>query len=178
VRAFFALDVPPELRRRLADLVESLRGSFAGASFVRTEGVHLTLRFLGQTSDEQIARLTAWLSPVARAQGPIHAAVSGLGLFPDRGRPAVLWLGVFADRSLARLQASCEAAAVGAGFPPEGRPFRPHLTLARFRDHAPRPPLPTADLGRTLFTSLTLFKSELRPTGSVYSALERFRLGP
>jgi 2'-5' RNA ligase len=176
VRAFLALDLPGDLRRRLADLRESLRGSFPGLRWVRPEGTHLTLRFLGQASHEQIARLLA-LESVARAAGPIDAAVKGLGLFPERGAPSVLWLGISAEESLLPLQAACEAAAVAAGFPPERRPFRAHLTLGRFRDRVPRPALPAADLGRTRFLTLTLFRSELGPEGSVYSVLGRFGLG-
>jgi 2'-5' RNA ligase len=177
VRAFTALDLQDDLRRRLGELRESLRGSFPLLRWVRPEGIHLTLRFLGQVPSEQIAGLPVLLEPAARASGPIDATIAGLGLFPDRGSPRVLWLGISADASLSRIQAACEAAAVTAGFPPEPRPFRAHLTLGRWRDRVPRPALPPADLGATRFSTVTLFKSELRPSGSVYTALGRCLLG-
>ncbi len=139
----------------------------------------MTLRFLGQATSEQIARLLALLEPAARAAGPIDATVAGLGLFPERGAPGVLWLGISAEEPLAQLQAACEGAAVAAGFPPERRPFRAHLTLGRWRDRVPRPALPPVDLGPTRFSTLALFKSELRPSGAVYTELGRCPLeGP
>ena len=177
VRAFVALDLDHDVRVRLAGLSESLRGSFPALRWVRPEGMHLTLRFLGPASRDQIARLLTLLEPAARARGPIDATIAGLGLFPDRGRPSVLWVGISAGEPVTRLQASCEAAAVSAGFFPEARPFRAHLTLGRFRERVPRPLLPAVDLGSTRFETLTLFKSEPGAGGSIYSSLGRWPLG-
>ena len=177
MRAFVALDLHEELRRRLADLQSSLAPSFSSLRWVRPEGIHLTLRFLGDASHEQIGHLAALLELAATATGVIDASVAGLGLFPERGRPGVLWLGISAGEPLSQLQAACEAAAVEAGFSLERRPFHAHLTLGRWRDRVPRPSLPPADLGPARFDTLTLFKSELRSGGSVYSVLGRWRLG-
>ncbi len=177
VRAFVALDLHHDLRARLADLRESLRGSFPALRWARPEGMHLTLRFLGQASPDQIAKLLALLEPAARSTGPIEATLAGLGLFPDRGRPTVLWVGISAGEPLTHLQASCEAAAVSAGFLPESRPFRAHLTLGRWRERMPRPLLPALDLGPTRFEMLTLFQSEPRSGGSIYSSRGRWPLG-
>ena len=88
-----------------------------------------------------------------------------------------MWLGVSAGEGLSRVQVACEAAAVAAGFPPEPRPFRAHLTLGRWRDRVPRPLLPKVDLGLTRFETLTLYRSELRAGGSLYSILNRWNLG-
>jgi 2'-5' RNA ligase len=76
-----------------------------------------------------------------------------------------------------KLQADCEAAAIASGFPPERRDFKPHLTLGRWRDPAPRPKLPAADLGPVVLDRLVLFRSELRPAGAEYSPLAVFPLG-
>lgn len=177
VRAFVALDLDDELRRRLADLRSSLALTFPRLRWVRPEGMHLTLRFLGAASPDQIARLAPRLEAAAAASPAIDATVAGLGLFPDQRSPTVLWLGLSTGAGLSQLQAACEGAAVGVGFSPEARPFRAHLTLGRWRDRVPRPLLPAVDLGPTRFLTLTLFESDLAPGGSRYSALGRWRLG-
>ncbi|HEY6553834.1 MAG TPA: RNA 2',3'-cyclic phosphodiesterase [Vicinamibacteria bacterium] len=177
VRAFVALDLHPDLRGRLADLEAVLAPAFQGLRWVRPEGVHLTLRFFGSASPDQVSRLSARMECAAAASSAFEETVAELGLFPDRRCPRVLWLGVSTRETLSRLQAACEDAAVSAGFPSEPRPFRAHLTLGRWRDRVPRPVLPPVDLGPTRFEALTLFKSELRPGGSVHSVLGRWRLG-
>jgi RNA 2',3'-cyclic 3'-phosphodiesterase len=171
------LDLDDELRRRLGALQPTLASSFSLLRWARPEGMHLTLRFLGDATPDEIDHMATLLKPVAAATEAIEATVAGLGLFPDRGRPRVLWLAISADEPLLRLQASCEAAAVAAGFPREPRPFRAHLTLGRWRDRVPRSSLPVVGLGPTRFATLTLFKSDLRAGGSVYSTLARWRLG-
>jgi 2'-5' RNA ligase len=79
--------------------------------------------------------------------------------------------------SILALQAACERAAVSAGFPPEERSFKGHLTLARFRERVLRPALPPVDLGTVRLETLSLIKSRLQPGGAVYTTLARFSLG-
>jgi 2'-5' RNA ligase len=177
VRAFVALDLHPDMPRRLRDLEASLAPAFPGLRWVRPEGLHLTLRFLGSASPEQVSRLSARMECAAVAASAFEETVADLGIFPDGRSPRVLWLGISTGESLSRLQAACEDAAVSAGFPSEPRPFRAHLTLGRWPDRVPRPVLPAVDLGPTRFEVLTLFKSELRPGGAVHSVLGRWRLG-
>ncbi len=176
VRAFVALELDAEVQKAIAELVAGLRPGVSRARWVRPEGLHLTLRFLGSSSPKQIASLRPALAAAAAACGPASARVADLGTFPQRGRPRVLWLGIALPQPLLDLQAACEAAAVAAGFPPEARPFRSHLTLARFRDSVPRPDLPSADLGTARLETLVLLRSDLRPGGAVYSAIDRFAL--
>jgi 2'-5' RNA ligase len=179
VRTFVALELDPEMRGRLEALAASLRPRIPGARWVRPEGVHLTLRFLGETPPERIAPLEAALSAAAAASSPAEVRVRGLDTFPGRGKPPrVLWVGLEVPESVHELQAACEAAAVAAGFPAEERPFRGHLTLARFRDRVLRPALPPADLGTVRLETLSLVRSELRPGGAVYTPIARFALGP
>lgn len=165
------------MRSALAGLMADLRDRFAGVRWVRPESVHLTLRFLGESSPEQIERLRKNLGPLAASCPRAESAVRGLGLFPERGSPRILWLGVELPEPIVALQSGCEAAAVAAGFPRESRPFSPHLTLGRWRDRAARPELPAVDLGSTRLDTLLLFRSELRPEGAVYTQLQRLDLG-
>jgi RNA 2',3'-cyclic 3'-phosphodiesterase len=143
----------------------------------RPEGIHLTLRFLGDTSPEQVAALRPLLAAAAVACPAAEGRVVGLGTFPERGSPRVLWLGLDVPSAVYDLQRACERAARAAGFERETRPFQAHLTLGRWRDRAPHPELPPADLGTTRLDTLVLFQSDLRPDGAVYTSLARFALG-
>jgi len=178
VRAFVALELGAEVREAIGKLVASLRPRVPGARWVRPEGVHLTLRFLGDTPPERIERLLPLLAAAASGCEPLEARSAGLGTFPGPGKPPrVLWLGISLPPSTVSLQAACERAAVEVGFPPEERPFRGHLTLARFRERVLRPALPPVDLGPISLETLALVRSELRPGGAVYTPIARFPLG-
>jgi len=177
VRAFIALELDPGLRARVARLMADLRPRMTGLRWGRPDGVHLTLRFLGDTWPSQIERLREVLRPAAARCPRAEVGIGSLGLFPERGRPRILWLGLELPEPMLALQAACEAAAVAAGFPRETRPFSPHLTLGRWRERASRPELPPIDLGRAPLDTLVLFRSELRPDGALYTPIERLELG-
>jgi 2'-5' RNA ligase len=177
IRAFVALPVGDRIRARIAETVDSLRAGIGGIRWVDDAGAHLTLRFLGWASLERLRALAAPLGRAAAACPAGEAGFAGLGTFPERGSPRVLWLGVTLRHELETLQEACEAAAVGAGFEPETRPFRAHVTLGRWRERARRPRLPEIDLGAALLDRLVLFRSELKPSGAVYTPLETFALG-
>jgi 2'-5' RNA ligase len=177
VRAFVALELDARLRGAIGELQARLRLGLGRIHLVRPEGIHLTLRFLGSTTPRQIETLSPRLAAAASACPPAEVPVAGLGTFPEQGSPRVLWLGLEVPPAIRDLQRACERAALAAGFEKEDRPFRAHLTLGRWRDRAPRPELPRADLGATRLETLVLFKSDLRPGGAVYTPLERFGLG-
>jgi 2'-5' RNA ligase len=177
IRAFVALPLPDALQKGIAGTIQRMKRSLPDVRFVGEEGVHVTLRFLGWTRAETLAALEAPLRAAAAACPPVEIAVRGLGMFPDRGRPRVLWAGLAVPPEVHVLQAACERAAVNAGFEPEERAFRPHLTLGRWRDRAPRPSLPELDLGAGCVDRLVLYRSQPRPSGSVYTPLSIFPLG-
>jgi 2'-5' RNA ligase len=176
-RAFVAIELDAPLRDAMGDLQVLLRPRLGGIRLVRPEGIHLTLRFLGDTSPAQAETLRARLAAAAALCPPAQAPVAGLGMFPERGSPRILWLGLEVPPPILDLQLACERAARTAGFDREERPFRAHLTLGRWRERIPRPDLPTADLGSTRLDTLVLFRSELRTSGAVYTPLARFPLG-
>ena len=177
VRAFVALELDARLREAMGELQARLRPRLGGIRMTRPEGIHLTLRFLGDTSPEQVAALRPLLATAAAACPAAEVPVAGLGTFPERGSPRVLWLGLDVPATVFDLQRGCERAARAAGFEREARPFKAHLTLGRWRDRAPHPELPPVDLGATRLDALVLFKSDLRPDGAVYTPLARFALG-
>jgi RNA 2',3'-cyclic 3'-phosphodiesterase len=137
-RLFVGVPLPPEAAAAVAGIVEDVRaqGLPPGARdvrWVRLDGLHLTLRFLGPAPEERIAATEAAVASAARAaEGPIELELSGAGTFPPGGRPRTIWIGVAGDTdSLVRLGQRTEEALVAAGWPPDPRPLRPHLTLAR-----------------------------------------------
>jgi 2'-5' RNA ligase len=184
MRLFVALELPDSVHREIERFIARLERELPRARWVRSEGVHLTLAFLGETQGELLPGLSAALrSPFGR-QAPLRLRVSGGGTFPP-GRPArVAWLGVEAPAELAALQAEVSRAAVAAaGIAPEERPFHPHLTLAR-----PTPPWPreaaerfAAAADRPFGEAFevrrgVLVESQLGAGGSRYRVVEAFAL--
>ena len=144
LRTFIAIDLPAPLRQALRARQEQLQRDLAAVEpsplfrWSAVEGIHLTLRFLGDTTPQQGEAVAEVLRALAAQWSPFTLRVGGLGGFPNLRRPRVLWLGVDGEvEALARLQAAVEASAVAAGFAPEPKAFRPHLTLARVRREAP-----------------------------------------
>jgi RNA 2',3'-cyclic 3'-phosphodiesterase len=176
-RAFVAIELDPALREAIGDLQARLRPGLGGIRLVRPEGIHLTLRFLGDSSPTQIESLLPRLAEAAALCPPAEVLVGALGTFPERGSPRVLWLGLEVPQAVLDLQHACERAARAAGFDREERPFRAHLTLGRWRERAARPDQPPVDLGTTRLETLVLFRSDLQPGGAVYTPLARFALG-
>jgi 2'-5' RNA ligase len=177
VRAFVALELDARLRAALSDLQARLRPRLGAIRLVRPDAIHLTLRFLGASSPAQLETLGPPLAAAARACPPAEVRTTELGTFPERGSPRVLWLGIELPAAVLELQQACERAARAGGFESEGRPFRAHLTLGRWRERARRPELPAVELGSTQLETLALFESELRPDGAIYTPLARFPLG-
>lgn len=177
VRAFLALELPPEAKQAIATALGPTAERCAGLRRTALEGLHLTLRFLGETSPEQIEALVAELAPEAARCVPAAARVAGLGLFPERGAPRILWLAVELSEPFLELQRACEAAACRLGFEPEPRPFRPHLTLGRWRERVPRPELAPLGVGPVRLDRLVLFRSRLDARSAVYTPLHTFALG-
>ncbi len=169
LRTFLALPFAEADLARLVALVESLRPEIPGLRWTRPEGLHLTLRFLGASPAAALAQLAPLLGGRAAETRPSAIRVAGLGLFPDRGRVRVFWLGVELPRPLMELQQACETAARAAGFPAESRPFVPHVTLGRWREPARRPDLRVVDLGEMRVDRLVLFRSDQRQGGAVYT---------
>jgi 2'-5' RNA ligase len=136
VRAFIAVNLPPERRRDLADAVAPLLRSGLPVRWVEPDGYHVTLRFLGPVADGDVEPVAAALRTLAMGHAPFTLRVGGAGAFPDVRRPAVLWLGVAADGPLLALQQAVERGIAPLGFPTESRPFHPHVTLGRTRRDA------------------------------------------
>lgn len=176
MRAFIAIPLPEAVLSELAQWQESLRSALdsspKGASivkWVRPEGIHLTLKFLGEINAAKVEQAVTALTPL-RNFPDLTLEVKGLGCFPNCERPRVLWAGVIAPGALRRFAATIEAALSGLGFPSEKRSFSPHLTLARFGDGRPQHWIQSAVressgwiAGRFEVSEFCLFESRLMP---------------
>ncbi len=184
MRLFLAAELPEELLGRVDEIRTSLAAKLHGWRWVRPQGVHLTLRFLGEVAPEPDRKARGTWRRVAADARPFRVRLRGVGRFPARGRPRVLWVGVEETKpggALAALAAELEQAARGLGWEAESQPFRPHLTLARGR-RGVRPDEPydaavrigTEGVG---VRGLVLHRSQLEAGGARYTAVEFFPLG-
>ncbi len=183
-RLFLALPIPQETKGAVLQWAKSWSARDDGWRWVRPEGIHLTLRFFGETSPDLLPALVESTRRVAAAAPAFDLSAVGWGVFPNPARPRVLWVGVRgAVDQVQALAAAAEDAARGLGFAPEKRTFHPHLTLARAREGMSHPRLPGApDPGAPSFGALPareliLFESHLGPAGARYEAVVRAVLG-
>jgi RNA 2',3'-cyclic 3'-phosphodiesterase len=180
MRVFIAIELPEELRNRLAREQSRLRAVATGARWTRPEGIHLTLKFLGEISDDQVAQVRKALEEIKTFE-PFTVHAKGFGFFPDARRPRVFWAGLDAPPELAQLAARVESAMTPLGFAPENRAFSPHLTLARFKVPRPQPKLQEllagqsdVTLGDIEVSEFYLWESKLSPQGAQYRKVACF----
>jgi len=179
VRAFIGIPVSDEVRAALAGLQRELGRCSARVKWTEPENIHLTLRFLGEMDDQMAERVKTAMDEAAGG-GPIPFRVDGVGSFPPRGKPRVIWAGVSDGAgAVSELQTKLEAALDPLGFEKERR-FVPHLTIGRVK--APQGAeelIPRIErhagtqFGSCTASEMVLFESRLTPGGAVYTALAR-----
>jgi 2'-5' RNA ligase len=189
LRIFIAIPLPERLLTRLSDVQYRLQGKVSHRSvrWVKPEGVHLTLKFLGDTPRDEIPTIEEALTVVARNAPSFTLTAEGLGCFPSPSRPRVLWVGVTEPTGrLKVLYQAVEESMTALGYKPERHGFTPHLTLGRVRRGASRDDreLISAAVTGTQVGELTTFEadrleliqSELKPSGAEYTTLKAFAL--
>jgi RNA 2',3'-cyclic 3'-phosphodiesterase len=184
MRLFVAVNLPAEIRERLATVQDRLRHIQADVSWVRPENLHVTLKFLGETEEKRLPSIRLALAEVSRAVSPFSMEVVGVGSFGGRV-PRVIWVGVQdGAQSLVDLARQVENALARLGFPKEKREFTAHLTLGRVRSPRNAEGLLAGlqegrgeEFGTFAARAFELMQSELRPSGSIYTVLERCSLG-
>ena len=181
MRLFVALEVPAEVRERLATLVAELRRIDAAPKWVRAENLHVTLKFIGHVRAEALPAIEMALGGV-RAASAIEVKFRGLGFFPHEKRPSVFWAGIEAGEALTRLAAEVDSACAAAGIPREEKRFKPHLTLARFKDaklsanlRAAAEAHATDSFGELLAEEFHLMESKLKAPAAEYTRLQSYR---
>jgi RNA 2',3'-cyclic 3'-phosphodiesterase len=134
MRLFAGVPIVDEARREVVALLGRLRACDWPVRWVHDEGLHLTLKFYGEVALERLEVIEESLRFAARGTPPLPMRLDVLSAFPTAARPRVLWIGIDAPPGLALLQERLEQGGEAIGFPPEGAPFRPHLTLGRVRE--------------------------------------------
>jgi len=179
MRLFVAVNLPAEVREAIAAAARPLVAAAPALAWVSTERLHLTVKFLGACSDDAVPGLGEALDGVAQRHREFALDLKDVGAFPNFRRPRVVWMGVEHAARLELLQHDVERACEALGHEVEGRPFRPHLTLARVR--GPLPSTTAQSLARTAravrfhhevsVTSIDLMRSTLGAGGSRYDLL-------
>src|SRR5215813_14240326 len=136
MRTFVAIDITLEIRERLSIFMEQIRKSLPGARWVRAEGMHITLKFLGEISPEQKNAVENALRTIKSS--PFKIAIRGFGFFPNARLPRVFWADIEADDALPALASAVDEALMTVGFEKEKQAYKPHLTLARLKPQRSR----------------------------------------
>ena len=177
VRTFVAVLLPGELRSRLAQEVETLRGHASNVAWVAADNLHVTIKFLGGVDEARLGEIASALTRSV-IEPVFDVGVRGLGAFPSATRARVLWAGASESVPFTRLAESADRALAALGFPPEGRGFTPHVTLGRVREPRRNDALAqaldaaaTRDFGTLRVGRVSLMRSDLSPRGARYTEL-------
>lgn len=181
LRVFLAVELSSDLSQKVVELQQQLRATLPTVNWVRPGAIHLTLKFLGYVDPAMVEQLLTAIEPIRKSQAPITLEIQGLGIFPDIRRPRILWIGCTGDiPALLNLVSRIEEALEPLGFPPEEKPYFPHLTLARIKHdnskvggvltHSGLLAQPR-NLGALRIDRITLFRSDLSPKGAEYTSL-------
>ena len=181
MRCFLGIALPPGPQKVLEEVLVQLRPTDAPVRWVKPENLHITLKFLGELGDEHLENLKRRLAVVDKPA--LELTLDGLGTFPPRGTPRVLWAGVEdVTGNLKRLATELRRVSVRVGVAREERPYHAHITLGRLRGSTGKEALSSAlekhspDVRSEPFTAetFTLYQSTLTPEGSVYHRLEEY----
>jgi 2'-5' RNA ligase len=190
LRTFIAIELDQELVQNLTNLQGRLRRDMPprAVRWVRPEAIHLTLKFLGDTGQQQVEQVKEALDRAAQEVVPFAFTAGGIGCFPNTRRPRVVWVGLHEPTgALRHLRDAVEGQVAPLGFPTEKRPFSPHLTLGRVHRRASRSEVRAVgeiiaasamgNLDEMQVHEVCYIKSDLRPSGAVYTTLSRAPLG-
>lgn len=190
MRCFIAIELPEDIRNFIDKLI-SLNSSVEGVNIVKKDNLHLTLKFLGEVEAELIPILIKSLNNLANEFSPFNLKISHPGVFPDKIKPRVIWIGLESSKTIRELVAKVDEEMSKHGFEREQRVFKAHITVARVKN---------PQNGRYIFEKIfksfrekmlnnsptnkldfqvrefVLMKSTLTPKGSIYEVLERFPL--
>jgi 2'-5' RNA ligase len=190
IRAFVAIELEDALLTSLRQVQDELKRAPVArlARWVSSAGIHLTLKFLGDVSSERVPEITQAIERGCHSSAPFRISLLEAGFFPNAHRLRVVWVGVGGDvQMLLQLQRAVESELDALGFAPESRGFQPHLTLARMHDYAR--PADREEMAKRISSvqvdtrsemwvrAVHLIRSELRPTGAVYTSLAAVPLG-
>ena len=185
IRSFLAIELPRAILKKIEDVQGDLKSSHADVRWVSPDRIHLTLKFFGNIDESKIDPIAKSMGGLTHALSPFPLKVRGLGAFPHLKNPRVIWMGLVDGKEvLTSFQKELEEELEKIGLEPEGRSFHPHLTLGRVKSNRGREELVgrmeryrEEEFGDFQVERVILFKSDLRPTGPIYTPLRELRLG-
>jgi 2'-5' RNA ligase len=183
IRSFIAIETPPDVKADISKVQEGLRTTNADVRWESIEKFHITLKFLGNVEEPRLNSLADRLEEALGAFALFNMRYQGVGCFPNQHRPRVIWIGAEnEDGTLTKIQETIEKVAEHFGFQREERKFHPHITIGRVKSSKNLKVL-VSELGNASFNPHTavikdvlLMKSDLKPTGSVYSVIRAYQL--
>jgi len=183
MRSFIAINLNDSLRNEIDRATADLKSGGWDVNWVPTANLHITLKFLGEVSDNTVAQIGETLSSNVSHHESFALHFKGVGIFPDKRRPRVIWIDILESEELVRLQKAVAHSLSTKGFQEEDRPFSPHLTIGRIRSSRGKESLLRAletlkdkDFGNIGVNKISLMKSDLRPGGAQYAAIAEFNL--
>lgn len=184
VRSFLAVELPQAILDRIGEVQQELKSLSADVRWVNPGNIHLTLKFFGNIEEPEIDSIVKAIEEPVRTTSPISITVQGVGAFPGLKNPRVIWVGLHDEKGASvSFQKRLESELGKIGFPPEDRSFHPHLTLGRMRSNRGKDELvgrmerfKEEVFGQFQADKVILFKSDLKPTGPIYTPLREIRL--
>lgn len=185
MRTFVAIELDLSIKNNLLKFLRKLETGSKSVRWVKPQGMHLTLKFLGETPEKKIDQVKAVLDQIMKDYPPFLLRLKGTGSFPPRSKiPRVLWVGVEHEGTLDKIQIRLENEMEKLHFPKEKRQYHPHLTLGRIKTPQNLASLLTLlqehekkDFGEMMVDKITFFQSILKPTGAEYLTISEHRLG-
>lgn len=182
IRTFLAIELPDEIKSELGKIQKRLKPKIEGVRWTRPEGIHLTLKFFGDVAAGDCGSIGNAVKAAITGAKPLSLELGTIGAFPGPTRPRVIWIGVGGQtKELIDLTKKLDRNFEQIGFTPEGRSFKPHLTLGRLKVPGSAVGFPKVleegnnyQAGSFRCIGLTLFRSDLRPTGAIYTKIEEY----
>jgi 2'-5' RNA ligase len=184
LRCFIAIEISEPIKRVISELIEVLKNYDGDVKWVDSENLHLTLKFLGNTSEGLIPKIIESLTKITFFYDAFYIKLCTIGMFPNNKYPKVIWAGVEMSDILKKLQGDIEDSMSLLGYQREDKNFHSHLTLGRVRSQKGIANLiqelnnfTEKDFGSIKVSDIKLMQSELKPTGAHYYCLHKIQLG-
>ncbi|MFC1510804.1 RNA 2',3'-cyclic phosphodiesterase [Candidatus Margulisiibacteriota bacterium] len=168
MRTFISVELPDEVKQKIAELIEELKKTGANVRWVKPENLHITLKFLGEVDDKKLDKLIAAATKAAAGTGSFKARFTGLGTFPAGKSPRVIWVGT--------AEGGDELCTLAKALEETGREFRPHITIGRVRKLKGIEYVQDKEFGAMVVDRISIMSSTLTPNGPVYKKLGEVQL--
>lgn len=184
IRTFIAIAISDVVRAKIAELQLHLKNAGGRVSWPRPENIHLTLKFLGDTDENQVEEIANQLNQMAKSISPFTITIKGVGAFPNLKFPRVIWVGAESEGDqIHQLVRNIEDRMADLGFKKESRPFSAHLTLGRVKEIKGIEPLiekmqqvDNFEAGSLAVNEIRFIKSDLHSSGAIYTTLKKIEI--